>query len=56
MFAYAVRRLFVGLVMLIAMSIVTFIMFFALPVNPAHFACGKNCSPAREALGPKGLG
>jgi peptide/nickel transport system permease protein len=56
MFAYAVRRLFVGLVMLIAMSIVTFIMFFALPVNPAHFACGKNCSPAQEAQVAKGLG
>jgi peptide/nickel transport system permease protein len=56
MFAYTVRRLFVGVVMLIAMSVATFIMFFAVPVNPAHFACGKNCSPAQEAQVAKGLG
>ena len=28
-----------------AMSMVTFVMFFASPIDPAQFACGKNCSP-----------
>ena len=45
MFAYIVRRVFAGVIMLIVMSLVTFLLFFASPVDPAQFACGKNCSP-----------
>jgi peptide/nickel transport system permease protein len=56
MFAYIVRRLFVGVIMLLAMSMLTFLMFFALPVNPAKFACGKICSPQQIAQVKKGLG
>lgn len=56
MFAYVVRRIFVGVVMLLVMSLVTFILFFASPVDPAKFAAGKNASPqlidqARKSLG-----
>jgi peptide/nickel transport system permease protein len=56
MFAYVIRRLFIGVIMLIVMSLVTFLLFFASPVDPARYACGKNCSPelreqARKALG-----
>ncbi|MDF1605596.1 ABC transporter permease [Nocardioides sp. YIM 152315] len=56
MYAYVVRRLFVGVIMLIAMSLVTFVLFFASPIDPARYACGKNCSPelreqTRNALG-----
>lgn len=46
MFAYIVRRLIVGAIMLIVMSMVTFVLFFASPIDPGRFACGKNCSPA----------
>lgn len=56
MTAYIVRRLIAGVIMLIVMSFVTFLLFFASPVDPARYACGKNCSPAlieqtRKALG-----
>jgi peptide/nickel transport system permease protein len=44
--AYVIRRVLMGIVMVIAMSLVTFVLFFASPVDPARFACGKNCSPA----------
>ena len=48
MTAYIVRRLFIGIIMLIVMSMVTFVLFFSSPVNPEDFACGKNCSPAQK--------
>ncbi|WP_310963264.1 ABC transporter permease [Nocardioides terrisoli] len=56
MIAYVVRRVFVGVVMLIVMSFITYLLFFASPIDPARFACGKNCSPqlieqVRKALG-----
>ena len=56
MFAYIVRRLIVGVIMLIVMSLVTFLLFFASPVDPARFACGKNCSPALQEQTRKALG
>lgn len=56
MFAYLVRRVFSGVVMLIVMSLVTMVLFFSSAVDPARVMCGKNCSPAlieqtRKALG-----
>ncbi|MGH3413488.1 MAG: ABC transporter permease [Marmoricola sp.] len=56
MFGYIVRRLIVGVVMLIVMSFVTYILFFASPVNPARFACGKVCGPAQIKQTAKFLG
>lgn len=56
MFAYTVRRVFAGIIMLTAMSMVTFVMFFASPIDPAQFACGKNCSLEQRAQVRKGLG
>ncbi|GGO75598.1 ABC transporter permease [Nocardioides deserti] len=56
MWAYIVRRLFIGVALLLALTLVTFVLFFAAPVDPARYACGKNCSEeqrdqARAALG-----
>jgi peptide/nickel transport system permease protein len=56
LFAYIVRRVIAGVAMLVVMSIVTFALFFASPVDPARLSCGKNCSPqlmeqTRDALG-----
>lgn len=56
MLAYAIRRIFIGVVMLLVMSFVTYLLFFSSPVDPARFAAGKNPSPAlldqaRKALG-----
>jgi peptide/nickel transport system permease protein len=56
MFAYTVRRLIAGVILLTAMSMVTFVMFFASPIDPAQFACGKNCSLEQRAQVRKGLG
>lgn len=56
MVAYIIRRLFAGVILLIVMSIVTFALFFASPINPEDFACGKNCSPAQKKETAAALG
>jgi peptide/nickel transport system permease protein len=55
-FAYIVRRVFAGLILMLVMSLVTFILFFAGPIDPAKYACGKNCSPALQLQTKKALG
>jgi peptide/nickel transport system permease protein len=55
-FAYIVRRVFAGVILILVMSLVTFLLFFAGPVDPARYACGKNCSPALIAQTSKALG
>jgi peptide/nickel transport system permease protein len=44
-FQYCVRRLIAMLLTLIAISIITFGLFFAVPTDPARLTCGKNCTP-----------
>ncbi|MEP6817649.1 MAG: ABC transporter permease [Marmoricola sp.] len=56
MFAFIVRRMVAGVIMLIVMSLVTYMLFFASPVDPTRFACGKNCSPALREQTRKALG
>lgn len=56
MWAYIVRRCVVGLVLLLALTLVTFVLFFASPVDPARFACGKNCSEEQRDIARKALG
>src|SRR5215218_8634296 len=56
MLAYVIRRVCIGVIMLIVMSLVTFLLFFASPVDPARYACGKNCSPALKEQTRKALG
>ncbi|HSJ74776.1 MAG TPA: hypothetical protein VK899_01075, partial [Gemmatimonadales bacterium] len=56
MAAYIIRRLISGFILLGLMSLVTFLLFFASPVDEAKQACGKNCTPVqieqtRQALG-----
>ena len=45
MFQYIIRRSVAIVLMLIAISIVTFLLFFAIPRDPARLTCGKNCTP-----------
>lgn len=47
MFRYLIRRLLAAVVILLVISAVTFVIFFALPADPALLACGKTCSPSR---------
>ncbi|MGZ4452571.1 MAG: ABC transporter permease [Nocardioides sp.] len=56
MFAYVVRRVISGVVLLIVMSMVTFVLFFAASGDPAQYACGKNCSPQLKEQTRKALG
>ncbi len=56
MIAYIVRRLVSGFVLLLVMSLVTFLLFFASAVDPARVSCGKNCSPALQKQTAKAFG
>jgi peptide/nickel transport system permease protein len=56
MFGYVVRRTIAIVVMLFAISVVTFVLFLAIPRDPARLTCGKVCTPGlvnknRHALG-----
>jgi peptide/nickel transport system permease protein len=42
---YIVRRVVAMLLMLVALSVVTFLLFQALPADPAALTCGKSCNP-----------
>ncbi|WP_028658643.1 ABC transporter permease [Nocardioides insulae] len=56
MLGYVIRRCFIGLVMVIVMSLVTFLLFFASPVDPARYACGKSCDENTREMARKSLG
>ena len=43
--AYVVRRLIAMLLMLVALSMIVFLLFNALPADPARLTCGKACTP-----------
>lgn len=56
MLAYAIRRLFAGVILLLAMTFVVVVLFMASPVDPVTLSCGKNCSPAVMEQTRKSLG
>jgi peptide/nickel transport system permease protein len=43
--AYIVRRLVAMVLMLVALSMIVFLIFNALPADPARLTCGKACTP-----------
>ena len=45
MFPYIVRRIIIMIFMLTILSIVTFLLFNAVPTDPAMLTCGKVCTP-----------
>src|SRR5262249_58081760 len=45
MLRYLVRRFLWALVMLFAVTIVTYIIFYAIPADPARLACGQRATP-----------
>jgi peptide/nickel transport system permease protein len=47
MLRFLVRRVALGVLTLVAVSVLTFLMFFALPRDPATAMCPKNCDAAR---------
>src|SRR5207302_4164989 len=49
MLRYLVKRLSLSVVALFVVSVVTFLMFFAVLSDPAVLMCGKQCSPHQLA-------
>lgn len=54
--AYLIRRVVAMVLMLIVLSMIVFLLFNALPADPARLTCGKACTPQvieanRERLG-----
>jgi peptide/nickel transport system permease protein len=45
-----IRRLVGAVVLLIVMSMATFLLFYATPTDPARLTCGKNCNPQQLAI------
>lgn len=56
MWIWAARRVAAGVALLLALSVVTFALFFASPVDPARFACGKSCTAEQREQAAKALG
>jgi peptide/nickel transport system permease protein len=44
MLRFLTRRVLGAIVILVAISAVTYFLFFVLPADPAQLACGKNCA------------
>src|SRR4051794_37536929 len=45
MLRYLIRRLFWAMVLFLAVTLVTYIIFFLIPADPARLAAGKGASP-----------
>lgn len=56
MATYILRRTIYALVMIIAISIFIYVLFSALPFDPAALTCGKNCTPTTIAANRHRLG
>ena len=56
MFAYTIRRVISGAVLLVVMSMITFVLFYASSSNPERYACGPKCTEAQLAQTKIALG
>ncbi|NUR31417.1 MAG: ABC transporter permease [Catenulispora sp.] len=45
MLRFIIKRVLAALLTLVAIDVITFVMFFAIPTSPAEANCGKNCTP-----------
>jgi peptide/nickel transport system permease protein len=55
-FAYTIRRVISGILLMVVMSMVTFVMFYASSTHPERDACGPKCTPAQLEVTRKALG
>ena len=46
---FVVRRLFATVLVMLALSLAVYLIFYALPADPARLGCGKPCTPDRLA-------
>ncbi|HEX2626765.1 MAG TPA: hypothetical protein VHL56_07640, partial [Candidatus Limnocylindrales bacterium] len=56
MAAYLVRRVLLMITLLFLLSITVFVLFNALPSDPARLTCGKVCTPQLLAANKQRLG
>jgi len=56
MVRYVIRRLIGIAVLIFVISVITFALFYAMPVSPASLTCGKSCTPAVIAANKHKLG
>jgi peptide/nickel transport system permease protein len=56
MLQYIVKRLLSIVAMLVVISIAVFLLFYAVPADPARLTCGKNCTPTIIAANRHALG
>jgi peptide/nickel transport system permease protein len=56
MFRYLVRRLLWAAVLFLVVTVVTYVIFFLIPVNPAQQACGQRATPQCIAVATEHLG
>ncbi|MEZ5125632.1 MAG: ABC transporter permease [Thermoleophilia bacterium] len=56
MITYIVRRIFQLVIVLIGVSLITFLIMFAIPGNPAQMLAGKNATPEKVAAISQQLG
>ncbi|MCX4829133.1 ABC transporter permease [Streptomyces sp. NBC_00006] len=56
MLRFILRRAIGALVILLIISAIVFVLFYAAPRDPARIACGKVCTPETLALVKKNLG
>ncbi len=56
MFAYTIRRVISGILLLVVMSVVTFYLFYASSSTPERFACGPKCTPTQLDVTKRALG
>jgi peptide/nickel transport system permease protein len=53
---YLVRRVLWACVLFVAVTMVTYVIFFVVPANPANLVCGRSCTPAQVKKTEKFLG
>jgi peptide/nickel transport system permease protein len=56
MFRYLIRRLLWAAMLFLVITVVTYVIFFIIPVNPAKQSCGQRATPTCIALARKNLG
>ena len=56
MLQYLIRRVLWAVVLFICTTVVTYVIFFIIPADPAALACGKNCDAEDVARTAKFLG
>ncbi|WBQ02283.1 ABC transporter permease [Kribbella sp. CA-293567] len=44
---FLIRRLFATVLVMLALSLAVYLVFYALPADPARLSCGKPCTPDR---------